>query len=132
MITRRVARVWQPVGGLREYETYMLAASRRFRVFVDLGRLRANLARVDGREATDDHARAFLADAGFEKLRTIPAPNAYLADEHALAHLEPDEVRSVHQLDEVAESDGGSGASYESARQVREHRKFSVTPYAAG
>ena len=104
-------------------------AARRFRVFVDLGRLRANLARVDGRPASDDHARAFLADAGFEKLRTIPAPNAFLADEHALAHLEPDEVRSVYQLEDETESD--DGASYEAARQVREHRKFSVTPYAA-
>jgi hypothetical protein len=104
-------------------------AVRRFRVFVDLSRLRANLARVDGRPATDDHARAFLADAGFEKLRTIPAPNAFLADDHALAHLEPDEVRSVHLLEEEAASD--DGATYEAARQVREHRKFSVTPYAA-
>ena len=74
------------------------AAANRFRVFVDLRRLRENLARTDGRPATDDHARAFLADAGFERVRAIPTRDAYVADSHALAHLEPDEVRSVQPL----------------------------------
>jgi hypothetical protein len=75
-----------------------VATQQRFRVFIDLRRLREYLARTDGRPASDDHARAFLADAGFERVRTIPTRDAYVADSHALAHLEPDEVRSVQPL----------------------------------
>jgi hypothetical protein len=78
-----------------------MSAAHRYRVFINLGRLRENLARIDGRPATDDHARAFLADAGFERLRAIPTRDAYVADTHALAHLEPDEVRSVQALREA-------------------------------
>ena len=75
-----------------------VATQQRFRVFIDLRRLRENLAHTDGRPASDDHARAFLADAGFERVRTIPTRDAYVADSHALAHLEPEEVRSVQPL----------------------------------
>ena len=101
-------------------------ARRRFRIFVNLDRLRANLARQDGRDASDEDVCAFLADAGFERLRTIAAPNAYLADAHALAHLEPDEMRSVHELVEAP----AVRDTYLAARAARQHRKFSLTPYA--
>lgn len=70
--------------------------ARRFRVSVDLNRLRANLARIDGRPATEHNARDFLADAGFMRVRG--AVEAFFADRHALAHLEPDEVRSVEPV----------------------------------
>ena len=102
-------------------------ARRQFRVFVDLDRLRANLARQDGRDASDEDVRSFLADAGFQKLRTIPAPNVYVADAAALAHLEPDEMRSVHPLGDAPDA----RQTFEAAREALQHRKFSLTPYAA-
>jgi hypothetical protein len=57
----------------------------------------ANLARTDGRPATEHNARDFLADAGFMRLRGT-AGEAFLGDRHALAQLEPDEVRSVEPV----------------------------------
>ena len=62
----------------------------RFRVTVDVLRLRANLSAEEGREISTCEARQLLQDAGF-----VPDGDGWIVREQDMGHLRPEEVTSA-------------------------------------
>jgi hypothetical protein len=67
---------------------------RRFRITIDLPRLRENMSRQEGRALSDTEIRQWLQDAGF-----APAiDETWIIDEPDLGQLDPSEVQSVEEV----------------------------------
>lgn len=73
----------------------MATPVRRFRVRIDLERLRRSLSREDGALKSLEQVLAFLRDAGFQ-----PQPDgSWIVREADLGHLRPEEVTEARPLD---------------------------------
>ncbi len=64
--------------------------SKKLLIRLHLDRIRANLAKEDGREWSADDVRRWLVEAGF-----TPTDAGWLVDEPNLGQLDPSEVAAV-------------------------------------
>ena len=64
--------------------------TKKLLIRLHLDRIRANLAKEDGREWSDDDVRRWLVEAGF-----TPSDGGWLVDEPNLGQLDPSEVAAV-------------------------------------
>lgn len=69
---------------------------RRFRIRIDVTKLRAHLSKEEGRELPDDEVFRWLAEAGF-----LQQGDAWLVSERDLGQLDPSEVTEAEVVDEA-------------------------------
>src|SRR5687768_12226862 len=69
---------------------------KRFRIRINLDRLRENVSKADTRVWSKAEVLQWLHDAGF-----IPDGDAWVTTEADLGQLEPEEVTTVEDVDDV-------------------------------